>query len=160
MTRLGLTMSSTPKKGEPTAHPFKKLFDASENVSMSQIHSGNWNRLLAVVIGGLLILRVIQVPIESADKDDVADPALQAWLKPQEWRRDSETPALELGEEWTLRRSAYFCSARHPTGRGVLDSPAADSGSQRCVEAGRYKGWNMTTSEMPNEENLCRILDV
>ncbi|TXT36426.1 MAG: hypothetical protein FD138_987 [Planctomycetota bacterium] len=108
---------------------------------MHRNQEGNWTRVRArwlfAVTGGLLILRLIQGPIESADKDDVTDPALQPWLKPQEWRRDSETPALALGEKGRFDDQHIF--APH-----VIQMDGEFwmyySGSQRCVDAGTYKG--------------------
>ncbi len=108
---------------------------------MNRIRPANWNglseRWLKIVIGGLLILNLIQGQIHSAEKNVATDPALAQWLKPQEWRRDSETPALALGEKGRFDDQHIF--APH-----VIQQDGEFwmyySGSQRCVEAGKYKG--------------------
>ncbi|MBC7965535.1 MAG: hypothetical protein H7Z17_06355, partial [Fuerstia sp.] len=56
-------------------------------------------RWLGVVIGVLLMLTLMRAAIHSAETEDAKATALEPWLKPQEWRRDSETPALSLGEK-------------------------------------------------------------
>ena len=70
-------------------------------------------------------------------KDGETDPALQPWLKPQEWRIDSKTPALALGEKGRFDDQHIF--APH-----VIQQDGEFwmyySGSQRCVEAETYKG--------------------
>jgi hypothetical protein len=60
------------------------------------------------VIGSLLIVRLMQEPIESAEKGGATDAALERWLKPQDWRRYSEPPALSLGEKGRLGDQLTF----------------------------------------------------
>ena len=104
---------------------------------MNQLHSANWKTTLVAVIVALLVHRLTQESIQSAEKEFATDPALQPWLKPQEWRRDSETPALGLGEKGRFDDQHIF--APH-----VIQMDGEFwmyySGSQRCVDAGTYKG--------------------
>ena len=123
---------------------------------MNRLRTANRTRSLVVVVGMLLILP-LRGAIESADKDGATNSALQPWLKPQEWRRDSETPALALGEKGRFDDQHIF--APH-----VIQQDGEFwmyySGSQRCVEAGTYKRREMTNCEIPNDEKLRRMLDV
>src|SRR5262245_62753229 len=68
---------------------------------------------------------------------DLGDPALQRWLKPQEWKRDSDKPALSLGEKGKFDDQHIF--APHVV---QIDGEywMYYCGSQRCVDAGTYKG--------------------
>ncbi len=108
---------------------------------MNRPHQFDWKssaaRWLVVAISGLLSLTLMQRAIDSAEKDGETDPALQAWLKPHDWRRDRETPALALGEKGRFDDQHIF--APH-----VIQQDGEFwmyySGSQRCVEAGTYKG--------------------
>ena len=58
-------------------------------------------RCLPGVIGVLLIFSLTQVSIHSAQNDDVTDPAFERWLKPHDWRRDSDSPALSTSVRGT-----------------------------------------------------------
>src|SRR5262249_31097172 len=82
----------------------------------------------ATAITGLLLFAL---PTGAADRD------LEAWLKPQEWKRDGDTPALSLGEKGKFDDQHIF--APHVI---VQDGEfwMYYSGSQRCVDAGTYKG--------------------
>jgi hypothetical protein len=65
------------------------------------------------------------------------EPSFQQWLKPQEWRRDRDTPALSLGEKGKFDDQHIF--APHVIRQGD-EFWMYYSGSQRCVDAGTYKG--------------------
>jgi predicted GH43/DUF377 family glycosyl hydrolase len=65
------------------------------------------------------------------------DPLIERWLEPQDWRRDSDKPALALGEKGNFDDQHIF--APH-----VIQQDGEFwmyyCGSQRCVDAGTYKG--------------------
>ncbi|HVJ81177.1 MAG TPA: DUF6624 domain-containing protein, partial [Planctomycetia bacterium] len=65
------------------------------------------------------------------------DPALAKWLAPQEWKREGEGPALSLGEKGKFDDQHVF--APHVV---MIDGEywMYYCGSQRCVDAGTYKG--------------------
>ncbi len=66
-----------------------------------------------------------------------AESDLAPWLVPQAWQRDSDQPALSLGEKGRFDDQHIF--APH-----VIQMDGEFwmyySGSQRCVDAGTYKG--------------------
>ena len=66
-----------------------------------------------------------------------AEPDVEKWLAPQTWQRDSDQPALSLGEKGRFDDQHIF--APH-----VIQMDGEFwmyySGSQRCVDAGTYKG--------------------
>ncbi len=88
---------------------------------------------LAAAVGSLLLLGIGSDSPPSARERS----SLDAWLEPQEWRRDGDTPALSLGEKGTFDDQHIF--APH-----VIQQDGEFwmyySGSQRCVDAGTYKG--------------------
>src|SRR5262245_60702188 len=88
---------------------------------------------LAAAAGGLLLLGI---PPDAAQPARDASP-LDVWLKPQDWRRDRDQPALALGDPGRFDDQHIF--APH-----VIHQDGAFwmyySGSQRCVDAGTYKG--------------------
>jgi len=45
------------------------------------------------------IAATILLPLVAFAADGTSDPAFARWLKPIAWQRDSETPALSLGEK-------------------------------------------------------------
>ena len=65
------------------------------------------------------------------------EPNLGVWLKPHDWKRDSDKPALSLGEKGKFDDQHIF--APHVI---LVDGEywMYYSGSQRCVDAGTYKG--------------------
>jgi predicted GH43/DUF377 family glycosyl hydrolase len=64
-------------------------------------------------------------------------PRLERWLEPQEWKRDGDQPILALGEKGGFDDTHIFAPhVIHENGEYALYY----SGSQRCVEAGTYKG--------------------
>ena len=65
------------------------------------------------------------------------DPALARWLQPHHWIRDSDTPALGLGEKGRFDDQHIF--APHVVFMNG-EYWMYYSGSQRCVDAGTYKG--------------------
>jgi len=85
-----------------------------------------------VAAAGLLLLGLSP---DSRGAED--DSPLGLWLKPQGWRRDSDVPALSLGEKGKFDDQHIF--APH-----VIEQDREFwmyySGSQRCVDAGTYKG--------------------
>src|SRR5215470_17297122 len=66
-----------------------------------------------------------------------ADDKLDPWLKPHDWKRDSDKPALGLGEKGKFDDQHIF--APHVI-RQDGEFWMYYSGSQRCVDAGTYKG--------------------
>src|SRR5438128_2195381 len=66
-----------------------------------------------------------------------ADQPFERWLQPQAWRRDSDQPALSLGEKGRFDDQHIF--APHVV---LLNGEywMYYSGSQRCVDVGTYKG--------------------
>jgi predicted GH43/DUF377 family glycosyl hydrolase len=65
------------------------------------------------------------------------DPSLALWLKPQSWQRDSDTPALGLGEKGKFDDQHIFAPhVIYENGEHWMYY----GGSQRCVDAGVYKG--------------------
>src|SRR5262249_25424766 len=87
---------------------------------------------LAVVIG-FLLLALLPSTVRSGGEDSPLD----AWLKPQEWKRDSDKPGLALGEKGKFDDQHIF--APHVIQQGN-EFWMYYSGSQRCVDAGTYKG--------------------
>lgn len=80
------------------------------------------------------ILGVVPCPANSVAADD---PALAKWLKPHDWKRDSDKPVLSLGEKGSFDDQHIF--APHVVfmeGEYWLYY----CGSQRCVDARTYKG--------------------
>src|SRR5262249_29963685 len=84
-------------------------------------------------VGALLLLGLVPDTARPAAEA----PALDVWLKPQDWRRDGDQPALALGDKGKFDDQHIF--APH-----VIHEDGAFwmyySGSQRCVDAGTYKG--------------------
>src|SRR5262245_6575058 len=96
---------------------------------MSDAHA--WRGRTRTAATGLLLLALCP----AAGRSD--EPALDRWLKPQEWRRDRDTPALSLGEKGRFDDQHIF--APHVIRMGD-EFWMYYSGSQRCVDAGTYKG--------------------
>jgi predicted GH43/DUF377 family glycosyl hydrolase len=66
-----------------------------------------------------------------------ADPQIESWLQPHHWKRDSDTPALALGEKGKFDDQHIFAPhVVYHQGEFWMYY----SGSQRCVDAGTYKG--------------------
>src|SRR6266508_3334104 len=61
----------------------------------------------------------------------------EAWLKPHDWKRDRAEPALALGEKGKFDDQHIF--APHVVRMGD-EFWMYYCGSQRCVDAGTYKG--------------------
>jgi hypothetical protein len=81
------------------------------------------------------VLSVLFVPwLSSAE---TPDSAFAKWLKPIHWQRDSPTPALGLGDKGKFDDQHIF--APHVV---FMDGEywMYYSGSQRCVDAGTYRG--------------------
>jgi predicted GH43/DUF377 family glycosyl hydrolase len=73
----------------------------------------------------------------AAPSERNASASLERWLQPQNWQRDSEMPALSLGEKGNFDDQHIF--APHVIyERGEYRMYYC--GSQRCVDAGTYKG--------------------
>src|SRR5262249_1589632 len=92
-----------------------------------------WKRscsLFLPAVAALLLFALPQAPAEE-------EPTLEGRLKPQEWKRDSDKPALSLGEKGKFDDQHIF--APHVV---QMDGEfwMYYSGSQRCVDAGTYKG--------------------
>jgi beta-xylosidase len=108
---------------------------------MKCIHEGNWRGptpiLLISVAGTVLLLGFTASAGRAAGKAGGTDRSIESWLAPQNWRRDSDQPALSLGEKGTFDDQHIF--APH-----VIQQDGEFwmyySGSQRCVDAGTYKG--------------------
>jgi hypothetical protein len=90
---------------------------------------------LAFVIGVLLVC--VQSPAAEPPAAGKGDVTFAPWLKAQNWQRDSDTPALSLGEKGKFDDQHIF--APHVI-RQEGEFWMYYSGSQRCVEAGTYKG--------------------
>lgn len=84
-----------------------------------------------------LALAAFSSPAQSEKAEAHTDPALERWLKPQNWRRDSDTPAFSLGEKGKFDDQHIF--SPHVV-RMNGEYWMYYVGSQRCVEAGVYKG--------------------
>ena len=73
----------------------------------------------------------------SASAQTPVDPTFERWLNPHDWQRDRDTPVLSLGEKGKFDDQHIF--APH-----VIYENGEFSmyycGSQRCVDAGTYKG--------------------
>jgi hypothetical protein len=92
--------------------------------------SGRSARFL--VLAGALILQTAPV---------AADPGIDRWLGPQEWKRDSDTPALSLGEKGRFDDQHIFAPhVVHMPGDKDGEYWMYYCGSQRCMDAGTYKG--------------------
>lgn len=88
----------------------------------------------------LLGASIAALPVRAADSPAAAtrvDPKLERWLRPQEWRRDSDRPILSLGEKGRFDDTHIF--APHVI-RENGEYSLYYCGSQRCVEAGTYRG--------------------
>jgi predicted GH43/DUF377 family glycosyl hydrolase len=89
------------------------------------------NRLFALgIFLGFAIL-------PSAILSDTTDTDFARWLKPQDWKRDSDQPALSLGETGSFDDQHIF--APHVI-RMKDEYWMYYCGSQRCIEAKTYKG--------------------
>ncbi len=86
-----------------------------------------------VAVSGVLFLMSFGLHADvRADNDDLA-----RWLKPQEWKRDSARPALSLGAKGKFDDQHIFAPhVIHENGEFWMYY----CGSQRCVDAGTYKG--------------------
>src|SRR5262245_6678459 len=88
---------------------------------------------LAAAAGALLSCALVAGTTRPAEDGS----ALDAWLKPQDWRRDRDQPALALGEKGRFDDQHIFAPhVIHQDGEFWMYY----SGSQRCVDAGTYKG--------------------
>src|SRR4051812_42172111 len=103
-----------------------------EELLVQSGRSGMKSRDTSLAIAGLFFYFVVSTFCFSQSAPD-----LDRWLKPQDWKRDSDTPALSLGEKGCFDDQHIF--APH-----VIFENGEYSmyycGSQRCVEAGTYKG--------------------
>src|SRR4051812_35414329 len=94
--------------------------------------TGIW---LTVLVGSLAMLGITPETARSAE--DGSAPQGNVWLKPIDWQRDSDTPVLSLGEKGAFDDQHIF--APHVIYEDGEFSMYY-SGSQRCVDAGTYKG--------------------
>jgi hypothetical protein len=92
---------------------------------------------LASALGALLLVEANQSAAQLAKEEPKPDPAFERWLDPQNWIRDSDAPALSLGEKGKFDDQHIF--APHVI-RQDGEYWMYYSGSQRCVDAGTYKG--------------------
>ena len=103
----------------------------------------NWTsprrHLLAwpTAIIAVLFLELTVGAAPSAKDETRIDPKLERWLKTQDWQRDSDTPALGLGEKGAFDDQHIF--APHVIRQGK-EYWMYYCGSQRAVDAGIYKG--------------------
>ncbi len=108
---------------------------------MKYIHQPNWRRRivirLASAVMALLLVGLTHGTAQSVRNEARIDPKFERWLKPQEWQRDSDTPALSLGEKGKFDDQHIF--APHVI-RQDGEFWMYYCGSQRCVDAGTYKG--------------------
>jgi predicted GH43/DUF377 family glycosyl hydrolase len=94
---------------------------------------------LAGLPGALLPLALVghaanapTIALEAAN-----EPSLDRWLKPHDWRRDRDQPILSLGEKGKFDDQHIFAPhVIHENGEFWMYY----CGSQRCVDAGTYKG--------------------
>ena len=78
---------------------------------------------------------VLSLPLQVARSAD--DPVFAKWLLPLDWRRDSDKPVLSLGAKGNFDDQHIFAPhVIHWNGEYWMYY----SGSQRCVDAGTYKG--------------------
>src|SRR3954469_9623523 len=92
---------------------------------MTYPHRATW------ALGSLLALGLFSLAIASDDN------SIQRWLAPHDWRRDRDEPALGLGEKGRFDDQHIF--APHVIRQGD-EYWMYYCGSQRCVDAGTYKG--------------------
>src|SRR5262245_20209041 len=87
---------------------------------------------LAFAFGALLLLGLAHGARPAEE-----EPTFERWLKPQDWRRDSDKPALSLGDKGSFDDQHIFAPhVIHQDGEYWMYY----SGSQRCVDARTYKG--------------------
>src|SRR5262249_39478932 len=94
-------------------------------------------RLLAVhgaALGALMLLTTLDTA-QSGNRG--VDRMYERWLNLQTWQRDSDSPALSLGEKGKFDDQQIF--APHVI-RQNGEYWMYYCGSQRCVDAGTYKG--------------------
>jgi predicted GH43/DUF377 family glycosyl hydrolase len=91
----------------------------------------------SVALTGLLLFGLTQVGSTLGQEPAATDDALLRWLSPHAWQRDSEQPALSLGEPGDFDDQHIF--APHVIQQGG-EYWMYYCGSQRCVDAGTYKG--------------------
>ena len=73
----------------------------------------------------------------SAEQTSGIAPSFEQWLKPHDWSRDGATPVLSLGEKGKFDDQHIFAPhVIYQEGEYWMYY----SGSQRCVDAGTYKG--------------------
>src|SRR5262245_18911863 len=121
---------------------------------MSCLHEAHRRRHLtlwpAFAAAGLLFL--VPLPASRGDKDTSP---LDKWLKPHDWRRDSDKPLLSLGEKGKFDDQYIF--APHVIRMGK-EYWLYYSGSQRCVDAGTYTGKaNDAKSPKKSDKRLVKL---
>src|SRR5256885_11756197 len=103
---------------------------------MKRCHNPIRRRPPALAAMGALLLLGLAWAAQPA-KQGATDPAFARWLQPQDWRRDRDQPALGLGDQGAFDDQHIF--APHVV-RQDGEFWMYYSGSQRCVDAGVYKG--------------------
>lgn len=93
--------------------------------------------MLAASVIGLVLLGSANGAAQPAKDESKTDASFERWLKPQGWQRDSDTPALSLGEKGKFDDQHIF--APHVVCQDG-EYWMYYSGSQRCVDAGTYQG--------------------
>ena len=89
-------------------------------------------------------IALISFAADRVEAQGGADPAFARWLKPHDWKRDRDEPALSLGEKGCFDDQHIF--APHVVRMGD-EYWMYYCGSQRCVDAGTYKGVAKDPSE-------------
>jgi hypothetical protein len=112
-------------------------------------------RLCALVTLSLLITSSVQNIAQPANAESQPDPALTRWLGPQNWQRDSDTPALALGEMGKFADQHIFAPhVIYEDGEYWMYY----AGSQRCVDAGVYRGVAKDPANPErSDQRLCKI---
>lgn len=85
----------------------------------------------------LLLFLIVIVTSHGRTASAGDDPAFARWLKPHDWKRDRDQPALGLGEKGKFDDQHIF--APHVIKMGD-EYWMYYCGSQRCLDAGTYKG--------------------
>jgi predicted GH43/DUF377 family glycosyl hydrolase len=93
--------------------------------------------LLTSAVSALLVFDTEMLLAQPANDESRIDQQFERWLKPQDWQRDSDAPALSLGEKGKFDDQHIF--APHVI-RQDGEFWMYYCGSQRCVDTGTYKG--------------------
>src|ERR1043166_2842657 len=112
-----------------------------ERLMLKSIFTACWHEQPVVkrigALGAMMLLGLVSGAARPGGEGDRMDSTFEQWLKPQEWKRDSDMPALSLGEKGRFDDQHIF--APHVIFQNG-EYWMYYCGSQRCVDAGVYKG--------------------